>query len=1102
MSDEKFLKRLEKLNDDQRKAVEEIFGPILVIAGPGSGKTELLAIRVANILRETDTIPSSILCLTFTDAAASNMRKRIAGLIGNEAYKVSVHTFHSFGSEIINQNPEFFYSGAKVEAVDELTRVEIIEDILESMNHDAELNSYHPSQGYTFLSDIKSKIGQLKESGLLVSEFREIILENDNFFKKANLIINEVFSDRISKKILEILPRLIQELSQIDGNSERSNIKNYPKASESILQSLTQAVNESLSTKKTKAISTWKTKFLKKNAEGQIVLKDSTNIKKMLELADVYEKYNEILVEKGLFDFSDMILDTARALEKNSELRFNIQEKYQFVMVDEFQDTSGVQMRLLDNILNLEITDGRPNILAVGDDDQSIYKFQGAKIANILSFHKKFKDPNLIVLTKNYRSSQEVLNSVRKLVSEGEERLENVLPEINKTLVASNPSIKTGEIQLNSFFSRLEEFSWIADKINQLKNEGKKLNEIAVLTRKHKDLEQLALLLDHMGIKVNYERKKNILELKPIKELVILFKFINSIATKGEKEADHFLPEILASEFWQLNKIKIWKTSVDAYRGEKIWLKTMLESEDEELANLANFLIHLGILAKEDSAEEIIDYITGVKDLEFENEVKYRSPFKEYYFSEEKLKSNLSEYLEYLSAVRTLITKLRSYKKGTIIYIKDLVEFLELHEKHNLKIFDKSSIVEDEDSVNLITAHSSKGLEFDTVFVSCLDDKRWSSHGKNDGISFPINMPLSPSSETPDDVLRLFYVALTRTKSNLFLTLHSKTDEGRELIKFRFLGSLGIEEQEVKHHTVSKDYIELSLDFLKKNTFEENETQLLKEILAKFSLSVTHLNNFLNIEKGGPQYFLEQNLLRFPQKPSIHSDYGSSVHEAIDQFHKISKNRKKVAELSILQEKFEEELKKRVHKKEELKKYTQKGYDELKEFYEQHLKNVNFKDYSEFDFRGQNIILDGEAKITGKVDRIDIDNEKKEVYVIDYKTGKPIEQWHGGSKEEKIKKWQYRNQLIFYKLLLENSSTFGGKLNIKTAGLEFVKTNKAGKICILKLEVEDRELKRMEKLIIAVWKKIMDFDLPDINDYSKDIDGILKFENDLLDGII
>src|SRR5690349_4490837 len=169
-----FTTRYQKLNAAQKEAVDTLEGPVMVIAGPGTGKTELLSMRAANILKKTDTLPENILCLTFTESGASAMRKRLASIIGPAAYKIAIHTFHSFGTEIMNQNAQFFYHGANFRAADELSSYELLHTIFDELEYDNPLTSKMNGE-YTYLKDVLSTISELKKSGLTSDELLKIL---------------------------------------------------------------------------------------------------------------------------------------------------------------------------------------------------------------------------------------------------------------------------------------------------------------------------------------------------------------------------------------------------------------------------------------------------------------------------------------------------------------------------------------------------------------------------------------------------------------------------------------------------------------------------------------------------------------------------------------------------------------------------------------------------------------------------------------------------------------------------------------------------------------------------------------------------------------
>lgn len=1098
-TEQNFQKRYDNLNKEQKDAVDCIDGPIMVIAGPGSGKTELLSLRVANILKQTDVLASSILCLTFTDSAAKNMRDRLAGLIGAEAYKVAIHTFHSFGTEIINQNAEYFYKGAKFKPADDIIQIEILEEILKDLDHKSQLNSYSPTQGYNFIKEIKSKISDLKKGGITPQGFKEILEINNEYLENINPLIIEAFSERTSKSIFPKIHKLIVELREIPIKQINPKL-NLPDIKSEIISSLELAINEAEDLGKTTPITVWKTENTKANIKKQTCIKDFLSKKKHLELADVYEKYQNNLNKKGYFDYSDMILDTIQGLESNPDLKFNIQEKYQYILVDEFQDTSGAQMRLLDNLLDAEVNEGRPNILTVGDDDQSIYKFQGANIGNILNFPKKFKEPKIIVLQKNYRSNQNILNLIRSVIVKGEERLETMLPEqIKKELVASNPDIKSGELILNEFTTQIEEISYIAEQILSKIESGEQASEIAVIMRKHADLEIAAKILMKHKIPVNYEKKKNALDEIIVQELLTIIKYVNSIIQKGEAIADELLPTILSYKFLEIPRIDIWKISITSRSERKSWLEIMQSYENPKVQEIAKFLIHLGVESKEKPAEEIIDFITGARELEFDNGEMYKSNFKNFYFSAEKYEENSNAYIEYLSALKTIINAVRNHNNLTNLTVKDLVQFIELLETHKIHLDIVNVYKKNDKEVNLITSHSAKGQEFKTVYLAGAQDSTWLK-GKPALIKFPINLPLSAQKDNDDDTRRLVYVSMSRAKEDLIMSYHKHAETGRAKSLLRFL----VEELEIQTPEQSKDIqtlLEESLENEKIELMQGSEKNLIEKKVENYQLNVTHLNTFLNVIDGGPKNFFETNLLNFPQKQSKNASYGSAVHSTLEQLLiEIKKGKKDIKIPEILQN-FEINLLSQRLNKTDFEKELKRGHDELIKYLESKLSEFEVSDFCEFDFKGQGVKV-GDIDLTGKIDRMKIDKENNEILVIDYKTGKPLSRWEGLDEFEKQKKWKLRNQIIFYKILVENSREFSQKYTVNKGVLEFIRANSDEDIISLDCYIKNEELDRMVKLIEAVGKKIKNLDFPDTSIYEKTIKGIEQFENDLIDNNI
>jgi len=376
-----FEERYQKLNKQQKEAVDAIEGPVLVIAGPGSGKTEILGLRVANILKEADVYPSNILCLTFTDSAAVNMRERLKGLIGPEAYNVAIHTFHSLGRDIRNYHPEIFYRRDIFTSADELTQLNVLEDIFDKLSYDNPLAKTHPDRGYLYITEAKRSIEHLKKAGLTPEEFLKILEHNQQSLKFLDPLISEVFSSRISKDLFKELPSVIEEMKRPEKEFPVDHMQPLVPI---VTSSLERALDKAVEADKTSPLTQWKNDWTYKTEQGDRAMRESKYLEKMKALASVYKLYNEKMEQQGYYDFDDMILDVIRAIKENDELRYELQEQYQYILVDEFQDTNDAQMRLLHLLTGAEVQEGRPNLMVVGDDDQAIFKFQGAEISNIL----------------------------------------------------------------------------------------------------------------------------------------------------------------------------------------------------------------------------------------------------------------------------------------------------------------------------------------------------------------------------------------------------------------------------------------------------------------------------------------------------------------------------------------------------------------------------------------------------------------------------------------------------------------------------------------------------------------------------------------------
>jgi DNA helicase II / ATP-dependent DNA helicase PcrA len=411
-----FDQRYNNLNQFQKLAVDEIYGPVLVLAGPGSGKTELMSIRIANILKLTDTLPQSILCLTFTDSAVKNLRERLLGLIGAVAYKINIFTFHSLGSEIINQYPEYFFDGVEYLPSDEINQIRIIEKVLNKLSLNNPLAKFSKIHGWVYMRSILGKINILKQEGINPNDFLKYV----NNLTQTITAINPLFvgfAKIRSNKVKDAdLQEIIVEISKTNIQDTYTQI---------LLTELDRILKITDPKVRSKSITLFKTEWAKK-IDRKTQLKEVDDLPKLMALGEIYAEYQLELHQQALFDFGDMLIRVKEELVNNCDLQEELREKYQFVLVDEFQDTSGLQLKFLFQFLNFD-SDNDPNVMVVGDDDQSIYKFQGANNQNFLLFEKEFQQTKIIHLNKNYRSAKDILDFAKDIIDQSENNVSKSL---------------------------------------------------------------------------------------------------------------------------------------------------------------------------------------------------------------------------------------------------------------------------------------------------------------------------------------------------------------------------------------------------------------------------------------------------------------------------------------------------------------------------------------------------------------------------------------------------------------------------------------------------------------------------------------------------
>ena len=1064
--DDAFAKAYEKLNDQQRQAVDYIDGPLLVIAGPGTGKTQLLSVRVANILKQTDATPDNILCLTFTEAAASNMRHRLADFIGPEAYKVQIHTYHSFGSYILQEHrPDLKNS------IDELERFQIIRDIQSKLKITA------PLRGDFWTKDIISAIGNLKAAAISADDIDKIIFRN----KQDNgLILSAIDEDlqQISKKYPANVPHyqgILEALKDFVNNEAEYITDRVEPLAHIYYRSLADILlkydgETSIATE----LRAWRDKFFKKDASDRYIFADSIANDKLADLSFIMREYTKILTERGLYDYDDMILTAIELLKNDAEKRYNAQERFQYILLDEYQDTNDAQSQLVAQLTDNPSNEGRPNIMAVGDDDQAIYGFQGANSSNFFEFDAKYH-PKHILLSKNYRSSAEILELAHNVIEQGEDRFcaaPNV--GIDKNITAENPPAETN-IEYREFKSYQAEYSHVARQIRALLDSGVQGSKIAVIAPKHKHLMSILPYLHAVDIRISYERRENILDNPKVATLVEFCKYLQAISEGKLERADQYCFHLFSLENWGISPAEIIALLNDAHKNRTTIIEEMqTEDRPDYIKAAINWCIELAAKVSTYSAEYIVTQIVA------------------------KAFSDTSDY-DFYSNLNTLRDSIFA-KQTTKLKLADFVAKLEAYENAEIQILDRSPYHESDDAVVVQTVHSSKGLEYEYVFMIAVDNYNWAdAKGNTDRLTLPRNLEyVRHTGDSADEKLRVFFVAITRAKAHLLMSFSSSDFAGKNVDRLKFLDTFE-QNDKVYSRAIPAAFNEVipstsaelepkdispSLWFDSYIPDDEVRKNLYKPKVEHLRLYPTQLNTFLDVEYAGPIAFLQSYIIGVPGESNFFMDYGNFVHEIMDKINKENLSNEQAYEhfLKLVDEADmtdDEKRDLRDRGEAEIMKFLEARGDQLR----------STKADSERSFFSENIMLD-DIPLGGKIDRIEIDEDAKTITVADFKTAKPKYKWD--DKNNSVLK--YKLQLYFYKFLIEDSKDYKN-YKVTTGRIDFIAPGDKGDISPLELEFNDEEASRIKQLIKVVYAHIKALDFPDVSEFDK----ILDFANNLLD---
>ena len=1038
------------LNENQRKAVEYLDGPLLVLAGPGTGKTQLLSEKVAYILKHTDTNPENILCLTFTDAGAMNMRERLKTVIGQDALKVNIGTYHAFGSEILAQYKNYSedYNRQLDSPIDEITQFKIIKDIQDNLPGNDILRGDK-------VKDIMGVISEAKKAGLTDDDLVKIA--------KKNMEDSEILSNAISPLLLNIVPYKFKE--SLEGAyqpihellKDYSDMKPITKNIERSIVAMARELNEAMATALDKgsvgALSKWKDDYFEKDEKGNYRLKDRIRNKKLLSVAIVMKKYQDYLNENGLFDFNDMIEEAVRILNTDTGFKLTLEERYQFILLDEFQDTNPSQFAIVKAITDYE----KPNIMAVGDDDQAIFEFQGALSSN-LSDYQKYYSTEVIPLVENYRSTQEVLDFARKIINQAPDRFSD------KELVAHKEPLTKSGLHRIEFLSSDQEYSFVADKISELVKSGVKQNEIAVISYKTKYFEPLLpYLKEHEEIKIAYEKRDDLFLDDKIHQIISIIRYIDEMAK--QKVPSVQIMEILSYPFFKVPMVEVIRLIGQARVAHESAFDYLAKSEDEAVADAMAFLADLVAKTFTEPLDIIIDAI--VKKMDIDSLDAYERFI----------------FYDNLASLKGKIAKHFGEKQ---LKASDLVELVDDYTSANMPLTVTSPYRDADEAVQILTAHKAKGLEFEYVFILTADHSAWGSgKGNNNLLLLPNNLTqIRHTGMTDGERIRILYVALTRAKHTIYITnaLHDYNNkeqdrleyfaenivkvDGEEKLASPYLPSgfgetrYAIPSVEVREKSV-KNWVSSYVD-------KTPDVRLLyKERIKNWKMSASALTSFIDIVYAGPQSFFKSYVLNTPREPETESLVtGTLMHSVFEAVTNKGISNDEAIQL------FLEDLDKYDVESQIKQKIREKGPEyllvALNEFGDI-LKNGE----AEVNLGPDKLVVDG-IPVTGKVDHITIDEENKIIEIYDFKTS----QYHSNKWRSHNTLYKYMLQLEFYKLLLKNSPRYS-KYKIEKAHILFVIPDNDGLVYDKEYIFNDDDEAELHALMQAVYKQVTSLDFID-----------------------
>lgn len=971
-STEAFEREYARLNDAQRKAVEQLEGPVLVIAGPGTGKTQILTIRIGNILLNTDADAKNILCLTYTEPAASNMRKRLLDFIGPTAYEVTISTFHAFCNSVIRENPENFLHYSDFEVISDLEKRQLLLQLLSDLPRENPLYRYN-------------------------SFYKHDLPDLENLFqtiKKENWEPDRMLEDIIS---------WLESEKQSDKYKYKRSGKSYRAGD-----------------------------F--KEKQFNEIAKRTNRSRAAIEL---FKKYEMAMEAMQRYEFEDMIQWVIRKFESDESLLQKYQEKFQYVLVDEYQDTNGSQNAILFHLMNYF---DQPNVFAVGDDDQAIFRFQGANVQNMFDFAERYR-PSFVVLTENYRSSQQILTLAEWVIRKNAERLVNRDESLNKTLLASGEHAKSPtKPRFIRYPDPKSEVLHIFSQVTRLLDEGVPPGEIAILFRKNNAAEPYIKLFEAKRIPYVVNRQTDLFEEPLFRHVFNLLQYLYEQHSKPFT-GDLFLYQFLHAPFLQPDAGDVARIAFlqrelrDQYRRDPSNADDQESRPDLSLIHLmgSRQLQEKAGVRQVDAFLTLAEKLNGLQKSLFDNtpQVYIEKLFSAFGILPFAL--TLEDKYQALDVLQTFFefVKAESQRQRGLT-IPTLVNTLRLCEQNNIRI-PVTRMGGMQAGVELSTLHKAKGREFSHVFMINCSQRNWGNL-KSTGFVLPDPYRREDVFAEEDD-RRLFFVGLTRARTGIQVSFSSRENQKEELpCKFAVeMLEAGLCEEE-EWAPGPEQLLELAITDMSpmKKDFKDLDAAAFHRFISGFRLNPTAMSKYLEC----PLTFYYENVLRIPGARTAVTGYGKAVHYALERWFKnkdLSRSNSSDLLISYLARGME-----RCHShftKKEFEDYLEEGKQSLVEF-------VNYftEDWMKPSSFETEFIISTECRgvpLSGKLDRVE--NHNDSLRVVDFKTGSSSNHEREKPPSESLPYGgNYWQQMVFYAVLLKHCGHFP-KLPVRSA-LYFIKS--------------------------------------------------------------